>query len=196
MPDKKRKLHSGWCRLSTVRLLNCLVLIGSVFALVGSFIVVADQCWPSFQGLLNCLSAVGRADEGWSKLNEFTYEDVNGKPYGGLEQEDNGFEEILEIIRDKHPGIDESEIVGIIHSEGGMAYELGEGRLPVATVISLLTQGESTPDAIATAETVRRWIAESRLSFVLFWGFLFVLVGFFPGFLRYLFEVICKNVRG
>ncbi len=193
--DKKRKLHSGWCRLSTVRLLNWLVLIGSVLALVGSFIMVADQFWPAFQGLLNCLSAVGRAEEGWSKLDEFTYKDVNGNSYGRLEQEDNGFEEILEIIRDKHPGIDESEIVGIFRS-GGMAYELGEGRVPVANVISLLTQGESTPDAIATAETVRRWIAESRLRFVLFWGFLFVLVGFFPGFLRHLFEVISKNVRG
>jgi len=195
MGDKKRKLHSGWSRLSIVRLFNWLVLIGSVLALVGSFIMVADQFWPAFHGLLNRLSTVGRADEGWSKLNEITYEDAKGNPYGRLEQEDNGFEEILEIIRDKHPGIDESEIVGIFRS-GGMVYKLGEGKVPVATVISLLTQGESTADAIATAETVRRWIAESRLSFVLFWGFLFVLVGFSPGFLRHLFEVICKNVRG
>jgi hypothetical protein len=194
MGEKKKKLQCGWWRLSIVRPLNWLVLIGSVFALVGSFIMVADQCCPPFSGLLNYLSAVGRVDEGWSKLKEFTYETVEGIPYGMLEQEDTGFEKILEIIRDNHPGTNESQMAAIIHTKP-MSLQLGEGELPVITVISLLTQGESTPDAIATSEIVREWIARSRLGFVLFWGFLFVFVGFLVGLLGHLFQVTRKAVR-
>ena len=174
--------------LCTVCLLNLLVLIGSVFAFAGSFIMVADH-WPPFHSLLNRLSAFGSAEKGWSKLDEFTYKDAKGKPLGMLQQEDNGFEKILEIIRDNHPGTDESQIAAIIHTKP-IAY----GKVRVG-VISLRTQGESTADTIATAETVKEWITRSRLRFVLFWGFLFLSLGFALGLPRYLFEVICKNVN-
>lgn len=106
-----------------------------------------------------------------------------------LQQEDNGFEKILEIIRDNHPGTDESQIAAIIHTKP-IAY----GKVQVG-VISLRTKGESTADTIATAETVKEWITRSRLRFVLFWGFLFLSLGFALGLPRYLFEVICKNVN-
>ena len=179
--------------LSTVCLLNWLVVIGSVLAFVGSFMMVADH-WTPFHGLLNRLSTFGRADEGWSKLNKLTYEDAKGIPLGMLQHEDNGFEKILEIIRDNHPGIDKSQIAAIIYTEP-ITIGRGEGKVPVTRVISLRTQGESTTDAIATAETVKEWIARSRLRFVLFWGFLFLSLGFALGLPRYLFEVICKNVN-
>jgi len=170
------------------------VLFGSVLAFVGSVIMVADQCWPAFHGLLNRLSAFGRADEGWRKLNKLTYEDPKGIPYGRLQQEENGFEKILEIIRDNRPGIDESQIAAIICTQP-ITIGLAEGKVPVTRVIALWTQGESTKDDIATAETVKEWITRSRLRFVLFWGFLFLSLGFLLGLPRYLFEVICKNVN-
>jgi len=156
--------------------------------------MVADQCWPAFHGLLNRLSAFGRADEGWRKLNKLTYEDPKGIPYGRLQQEENGFEKILEIIRDNRPGIDESQIAAIICTQP-ITIGLAEGKVPVTRVIALWTQGESTKDDIATAETVKEWITRSRLRFVLFWGFLFLSLGFLLGLPRYLFEVICKNVN-
>ena len=180
--------------LSTVRFLNWLVLIGSVVAFAGSFIMVADQWWAPFSGLLNRLSGFGRADEGWRKLNKLTYKDAKGKPYGRLQKEENGFEKILEIIGDNHPGIDESQIAAIIYTEP-MTIGPAEEKVPVITMISLRTQGESTTDPIATAETVKEWITRSRLRFVLFWGFLFLSLGFFLGLPRYVFEVICKNVN-
>lgn len=155
--------------------------------------MVADH-WPPFHGLLNRLSGFGRANEGWRKLNKLTYEDPKGKPYGMLQQEENGFEKILEIIGDNHPGIDESQVAAIIYTEP-ITIGPAEGKVAVITMISLWTQGESAKDAIATAETVKEWITRSRLRFVLFWGFLFLSLGFALGLPRYIFEVICKNVN-
>jgi len=177
---------------SVQSVIKWLAVVGSVLALGGTLTMVADH-WQPFHGLVDRLSVFGRAQKGWGTLADVRYKDTSGHDYGALSEDEVGFREVLHIIQANRPEYRTKEVSEIICKEV-MRYTLGQTSVS-QSYISLLVAGQTTPDVISSKEHVEEWISIARLRHILFWGFLFILIGFVLALPVSIFQVLPRNCK-
>lgn len=157
-------------------------IAGAGVVLLGTFVLIGDQ-WRCFRWAFTRISGRFRAiDEGLGILLPDSAKKQEIGELRELGKHDLGFQEILEVIVKREPGIERTEISGICCGPTA-GFNMGEGSV-VYEIVSLRRKGSSPsepPDALATREAVEQWFHDARVRSLSHLGFSLVLCGVLLG---------------
>jgi len=163
-------------------------IVGAVVVLLGTFVLIGDH-WEWFRRVSSrIIGRLGAIEKGQRILfhNSAEKKEIGG--YRELKKGDPGFQEILEVIEKRTPGIKRTEIIGI-HCGCTAGFNMGDGSVEYE-IISLLSQDRDTPDALATREAVEQWLHDARVRSLSHSGFSLVLCGVLLGVVSLIMQAL------
>lgn len=150
---------------------NPLSLIGTIFSLIGTVIIVSDT-FESGQNWYNRFDKFENIDTGLTNLNNTDTTLWTVTPTGIIGINDTGFSEIVKIIGNHRKTIDAKDIsqIGLLTLE-----EFGEVK---EKVLSIEMYNNGTFISITSEYIFLEWLNIYRERQILLFGLYFILVGF------------------
>ena len=171
---------------------NYLALVGICLSFFGSFLLAFDAN-PYVHGVTATLTGYDKVEKGWQTLTTFKFRDNRGDSIAVLGNNDEGFQQILHVILINRQEYLVQKTIAIVNSNP-IGLKIGSGDVS-PRAISLLADGESNSNGVASEETVKQWIDSDRRSELLSFAARFIFVGFFISLIAQFFQVKIRPKR-
>ena len=122
-------------------------LVLAVLGIFGGLFPAVADIWPN-SSIIDLFPTIGSLDSGFKNLTEFTDQTSDGKPIGILEENDRGYDQTYDLLRNINPGIPprEEEAHGekLIFVKNILSWDMSTGSVPLSAIVHIHFRKDQT----------------------------------------------------